>query len=71
MISQVLKQLGQKPRRIEEVAPLMGLHSLVRSARDPLSTKIGLSSGAVTVSSSLRDELTDLGPQFVEMIGSL
>jgi hypothetical protein len=36
-----------------------------RGRSEALTTKIGLSFVTVTVSSSLRDELTDLRPQFV------
>ena len=36
-----------------------------RGRTEAFSTKIGLSIGAVTGSFSLRDELTDLTPQFV------
>jgi hypothetical protein len=37
---------------------------------DAFTTKIGLSSGAVTVSSCLRDELPNLGATVLEMISA-
>jgi hypothetical protein len=42
-----------------------------RARTEAFNTKIGLSSGAVTVFSSLRDELPEFRRKVLEMIGSV